>query len=238
MDIKKVIDRADWPIAAGVFQAVALACLTWVWYGHFRDPDANGGRLIYLMTCAGCFLLPMILAIVLPRDNPIRYAFCLAAALAYVWLIPLTALSCGLPIHIALTGTMLFTAACICLAPADGAIALLVSSILMAFLLPSIVGDEELKKQSLLMAQAFAAALALLWRLLLVRIISAYIFAQSRDPAIEEELRDKVSKLAAERKLLRDELATHIGEINQVLSEAKGQNHSPSPAKIAKESRS
>ncbi len=238
MDIKKVIDRADWPIAAGVFQAVALACLTWVWYGHFRDPDANGGRLIYLMTCASCFLVPTLLSIILPRNNPIRYTFCLTGCLAYVWLIPLTSLSCGLPIHIALTGTMLFTSACICLAPADGAVALLISSVLMAVFLPSIVGDEELKKQSLLMAQAFAAALALLWRLLLMRIISAYIFAQSRDPAIEEELRKKVAGLSAERKLLRDEMATHIVEINQVLSEAKGQNQSPGPAKIAKESRS
>jgi hypothetical protein len=237
MDMKKVIDKADWPMAAGVFQAVALACLTWVWYGHFRDPGASGGRLIYLLTSAGCFLVPALLSIILARGNPVRYALCLTGCRAYIWLIPLTALSCGLPVHIALTGTLLFTAACICLAPADGAVALVISSALMAFFLPSIVGDEELKSHALLLGQAFAAALALLWRLLLVRIISAYLFAQSRDPAVEEALREKVAGLSAERKLLREEMATHIVEINQVLAEAKGQA-SPAPAKIAKESRS
>ena len=206
-----------WTTVFSAIQVLMTAFLIYIFYKWVNVEEAREEKWFYFAVVNGVTVFTIINNIVFSKDNFIRHTIASTSLILFTFIMPLSLVMIGLDSSYSILTGMVFTSLVICVCPFH--VALLAFSTGLAFsyffpIMTDITVDAVYKP---FMAYFILTAVAMIWRSLFVKLIMGYVHLSTQDPGEEIRTQKKIEELESERDMLRNEVMTHIVELNEAV---------------------
>ena len=193
------------------------AFLIYIFYKWVNVEEAREEKWFYFAVVNGLTVSTIVSNIIFSKENFIRHVVASTSLIMFTFILPLTLVMIGLKPSMCLLCGIVFTSLIICVCPFYVSILAFATGGVFARLFPSMAGIEMDSIFHSLLAYLGITAVAMIWRSLFVRLIMGYIHLSSKDPGEEIRTQRKIEELENEKEMLRNEVITHIAELNQAV---------------------
>ena len=193
------------------------AFLVYIFYKWVNVEEAKEEKWFYFAVVNGVTIFTIISNIIFPKDNFIRHTLASTSLIVFTFILPLTLVMMGMkPAHSILSG-MVFTSLVICVCPFHISLLAFSTGIIFSYFFPILSGIEMDSVYTPFIAYFVLTAVAMIWRSLFIKLMMGYIHLTTQDPGKEVRTQQKIAELENERDELRNEVMTHIVELNQAV---------------------
>jgi hypothetical protein len=217
--VMSVIKRElpHWTSLSAALQVIMCSVLVYIFYKWVGVSASSEQKWLYFSVTSGLTILAVISNIVFPKDNFIRSSVSATVMVLFTFLLPLTLTMIGLsPVHGVLTG-MIFVMMIICVSPIHIAGLAFVTGAVFVRLFADLSGLEMETVYKPLLAYLGLTGVTIIWRSLFMKLMMGYIHLTTEDPGKEIKVNSKIKKLEEERDKLRNEIITHVVELNEAV---------------------
>ncbi len=206
-----------WTAIFSAIQVLSTIFLVFIFYKFVDEQNTREEKWFYFMLANICTVITLIINVSLHSENFIRQVVSSLSLILFTFLLPLTLVSLGLPPSNAILAGMVFSTLVICACSIHVAILAFLTGALFSLKFPSYTGISMDSVYPSMIAYFALSGVALLWRSLIIKLIQGYLHLNDRDPGDASRFETKIKDLESERDNLRDELITHIVELNEAV---------------------
>ncbi|MCM8527269.1 MAG: hypothetical protein NE327_12180 [Lentisphaeraceae bacterium] len=206
-----------WTTVFSAIQVLMTAFLIYIFYKWVNVEEAKEEKWFYFAVVNGVTVFTIISNIIFPKDNFIRHTLASTSLIVFTFILPLTLVMIGISSSYSILAGMIFTSLVICVCPFHVALLAFSTGVAFSYFFPIMSNITIDSVYSPFLAYFVLTAVAMIWRSLFVKLILGYIHLSTQDPGAEVRTQKKINELEQERDELRNEVMTHIVELNQAV---------------------
>ena len=196
-----------------------LSCfvLVYIFYQWVAEPNTSEKKWFYFSATNGLIILTVICNIIFPKENFLRGTVATSSMVLFTFLLPLTLTMIGLKPVYGMVAGMGFVMLIICVCPLHIGVLAFITGGVFVKLYSSLSGIamETVYKPAL--AYLAMTGVAIIWRALFMKLMQGYLHMATQDPGKEIRMNSRIEKLEEERDRLRNEIITHVVELNEAV---------------------
>ena len=211
----EVKTKKDWAAAVCLIHMISCLYTVVVFYSTLKNDNISELRWFYLSASAVCMMLHGIVIGLTNKGNRFRHLMTMTFFILNLFLMPLIMNACGSPRETQLVAGVIFTVAAIAVSPLYAVIAYVLGGGIFIFTYHEFAGFEPVDGyMRIMVSYGFMILVAVLWRAL---ISKSYLAFRSLASHGEPEGEDDYTTVSGERDVLRQEIAQHILELNNMM---------------------
>lgn len=206
-----------WTTVFSAIQVLMTAFLIYIFYKWVNVEEAREEKWFYFAVVNGLTVSTIVSNIIFSKENFIRHVIASTSLIMFTFVLPLTLSMIGLKPSYCLLSGMIFTTLIICVCPFYISILAFATGAVFSLQFPAMAGVAMDSIYQSLLAYFGMTTVAMIWRSLFVRLIMGYVHLSTKDPGDEIRTQRKIEELENEKEMLRNEVITHITELNQAV---------------------
>ncbi len=206
-----------WTTIFSAIQVLSTIFLVFIFYKSVDGLDTKEEKWVYFMLANGCTIITLIINVSLNPDNFIRQVIGCLSLILFTFLLPLNLVALSWPAANAILAGMVFTTLVISSSPLHISLLAFLTGAVFSLRFPGYIEVPMDSVYKSMISYFALSGVALLWRSLIMKLIQGYLHLNDRDPGETSRFETKIKDLENERDNLRNELITHIVELNEAV---------------------